>query len=284
MNKSIRVLLDGGLGNQLFQYAYSLYLQERFNTNINLDTCILGSCGLRKMELDKIVSFNNDKIVIVNRKFSFFDKVLFRISNLLQSPFMGYYSETECEPYDKYLSPDITNYKGYWQNANYLIKNRTDILSNINFSTVVDGSFLINKYKIDNNSVSIHVRRGDYVSDERTSKVHGNVCGSDYYKKAIELMKSKLGNINFLIVSDDPEWCVSEFAWLKNSQVVMDTNSHFEDMFIMSRCKGNIIANSTFSWWAAFVNTNEDNVVIAPERWFFNTEVNNIIPYGWFKV
>ena len=141
-----------------------------------------------------------------------------------------------------------------------------------------------------NNSVSVHVRRGDYVLDKNTQEFHG-VCGVDYYLDAIKLIASKMDDLLLVFFSDDTEWAIEEFKNLPYSLIFIDHNkgeNSWKDMFLMSNCKHNIIANSSFSWWAAYLNQNQNKMVIAPKQWFAdptkNSETSDLIPESWIRL
>lgn len=126
-------------------------------------------------------------------------------------------------------------------------------------------------------SISIHVRRGDYVRIN-------NVVGKNYYQKAINIMRKKYKNPIFLVFSDDMTWAKNNLEidekciWVNEDRKLQD----YEELFIMSRCKSNIIANSTFSWWAAWLNRNEDKCVVAPQKWF--PTQGEITPKNWILI
>ena len=137
------------------------------------------------------------------------------------------------------------------------------------------------------NSVSMHFRHGDYVFDEKTNKKHG-VLTLDYYKRAIDIIKSKIDNPVFFMFSDDKEW-VAENAKFNCQTVFVDNNyfgSGHKDMRLMSLCKSNIIANSTFSWWGAYLNLNPEKTVIAPENWLADKKINleDLILKDWLVI
>ena len=131
-------------------------------------------------------------------------------------------------------------------------------------------------------SVSIHVRRGDYL----TSKIYCNLGESEYYNNAIKYISKKDDNLQFLIFSDDSEWCKKNLKLPSNS-IFVDWNrksDSYIDMQLISMCKYNIIANSSFSWWGAWLNSNNDKIVIAPNNWFSKDSLYDgtyIIPKDW---
>ncbi|HOV15035.1 MAG TPA: alpha-1,2-fucosyltransferase, partial [Spirochaetota bacterium] len=136
------------------------------------------------------------------------------------------------------------------------------------------------------NSVSIHVRRGDYVGNIKTLNFHG-VCEIDYYIDAINSIKQKVQNPLFFIFSDDIEWCKNNIKD-ENSIFIDFERDDYVDMYLMTVCKHNIIANSSFSYWAAYLNQNFDKIVIAPKKWFKddnqNKRTEGLIPEKWIRI
>ncbi len=132
-------------------------------------------------------------------------------------------------------------------------------------------------------SVAVHVRRGDYVSDPVTRAFHGN-CSWEYYEHAMRLMRERAGEVQFFFFSDEPQWLRER----QMNGVIVEGLSPQEDMFLMSRCKHQIIANSSFSWWGAWLNRHPEKLVIAPRRWFANEKMEqqtgDLIPDGWIRL
>ena len=134
--------------------------------------------------------------------------------------------------------------------------------------------------KINNtNSVSIHVRRGDYLKDNNIN-IHG-LCSLEYYLRAIEILNMSSYKFSFFIFSDDLEWCKAKFSF--SNDLHFCEGNFLEDFFLMSKCKNNIIANSSFSWWAAFLNENINKTVIYPSNWFANKKDSIYFPTKWLK-
>ena len=132
------------------------------------------------------------------------------------------------------------------------------------------------------NSVSIHIRRGDYIRNLSSMDAHG-LCSKDYYTKSIEVMKREAGkDMHFYLFTDDEAWVTHEMHWDINSTLISG-KSTVEDFYLMSLCKHNIIANSTFSWWAAWLNSNTEKKVIIPKHWTNtnSTEAIELSPSGW---
>ena len=138
----------------------------------------------------------------------------------------------------------------------------------------------------DSNSVSIHIRRGDYVADPTMYTSHGT-CDIDYYNRCVESLTEKVKDTSFFVFSDDPQWSRDSLK-LQYPAIFVDHNDMehgYEDMRLMSQCKHNIIANSSFSWWGAWLNNNENKIVLAPEKWFAKKTyiINDMIPVQWVK-
>lgn len=133
-------------------------------------------------------------------------------------------------------------------------------------------------------TVSIHIRRGDYLS-QQFSAGFGNCCPLAYYREAIHYMKTYLDDITFVLFSDDMDWVKMNLP-LDNA-IYVDHNhgvDSWQDMYLMSMCQHNIIANSTFSWWGAWLNDNTDKIVIAPKRWWSSIENDDVVPESWIRM
>ena len=136
-------------------------------------------------------------------------------------------------------------------------------------------------------SVSLHIRRGDYISNPHTKQYHG-ICDLSYYYLCIEQVGKKVERPHFILFSDDPEW-VRENLKVQYPMVLVDHNTTeyaYEDLRLISQCKHHIIANSTFSWWGAWLNSDTDKMVFAPRRWFGTKEQNDadLIPENWMRI
>lgn len=134
-------------------------------------------------------------------------------------------------------------------------------------------------------SVCIHIRRGDYVENPHTNQVHG-ILPVEYYAKAIQMIRDSLNSPSFFIFSDDPKW-LREQAIFKGMNIISNTkNKDWEEMYLMSQCSHHIIANSSFSWWGAWLAENPDQIVIAPKKWFNDEsfERTDKIPDDWIRI
>jgi hypothetical protein len=257
------IRLTGGLGNQMFQYAYGR--SKTLRSGEALYYYFIDSRGPTKREYGLNV-FNLKEKKINNITAIFLDALW------INTKFM-----------------DRIVRSGYWQSEKFFISFEDEIRKDFQFTKPLGWKNIKIQEKINKtNSVSIHIRRGDYFSDTKISKVHGT-CTRDYYNKAIEYINNKVKDPAFFIFSDDPEWAKNNLKienaiyidWNKN------TDSHI-DMQLMSICKHNIIANSSFSWWSAWLNKNSKKIVIAPQKWFKNSEAQkntkNLIPKEWIRI
>ena len=263
------VKILGGLGNQMFQYAYAKSLEIRgFDVKLDLS-------GFKNYKLHGGYQLDKYNIDIEQAKYS---RILFSRIN----PFKTIKEKTLMFDSDLLLLTGNEYVKGYFQTDKYFFKIRDLLLKQFTLNREISSSTKKYKNKIKNeNSCSVHIRRGDYVSNSKTNNIHGT-CSLSYYQKAIEIIKQKYENINFYIFSDDINW-TKENLKIKNSVYIDHKGMPHEDIYLMSICMHNITANSSFSWWGAWLNKNNDKTVIAPKQWF-KTKKNEIIPGKWIKI
>jgi hypothetical protein len=290
----IIVRLNGGLGNQMFQYALGRKLAIIHNTILKLDTKWFVK-GIRQYELvylniqEEIATA--EEVISMTRMTNSFSN---RITRNLIEPVLPYYKRSQVE--EKYnsfdsnifKSPDNIYLKGYWQTEKYFIDIEKQIRREFIFKKKLDSTNqqLENTIK-KSNAVSVHIRRGDYVSNPEYLEKYGP-CSITYYEKAYKFIENQVSKALYFIFSDDPEWAKSNISFFKPC-IFVEHNSgenSYKDMQLMSMCRHNIIANSSFSWWGAWLNTYPNKVVIAPENWFKDSTAENkdIIPISWFKI
>ena len=177
---------------------------------------------------------------------------------------------------------------GYWQSEKYCSNIKSIILNDFSVSSPLVGKNKILSEQIQNSqSISVHIRRGDYISNPLFADVIGT-CKPEYYQQAISLFNSKLKKTVFYVFSDDIRWA-KENLKLSSKIIYVDHNTEsncVEDLRLMSLCKHNIIANSSFSWWAAYLNRNPGKTVIAPQLWFKDSSLFNkdMIPDSWIRI
>ena len=178
---------------------------------------------------------------------------------------------------------------GYWQSEKYFKGAVEAIRRELIVQKELEGKNLeiAGMIKEVAQPVSIHIRRGDYVSDKKTNQVHG-LCSLDYYESAINRLTETFSSPHFFVFSDDQNW-VKENLKLNLPATYVDHNdaaTNFEDLRLMSLCKHNIIANSSFSWWGAWLNADSEKVVIAPSKWFADNNMNSqdVCPEVWVRI
>jgi hypothetical protein len=284
----------GGLGNQMFQYSAGRALSLARGVDLKLDISDFSCYNLHNgFELDKVFNCQFEyatksdidevlswRAIPIFRKFisnPFFNTI--RSRKLIIEPSLNYWDGFHSLPSSCYLS-------GYWQSLGYFKHFEKKIREDFIFRLPLlnknrDVANLINS----TNSVSLHVRRGDYVKDLKTARIHGT-CSLDYYQSAILHIKNKIKNPFFIIFSDDIEW-VRENIKLNFNSIYVDHNigdASFYDLHLMTLCQNHIIANSSFSWWGAWLSKNNKKIVICPKIWFADRskEVDLAID-GWIQ-
>ena len=178
--------------------------------------------------------------------------------------------------------------KGGWQSEKYFKSYENEIRARLQLKPpLIQNVIEIAKNIKKENAVSVHIRRGDYLRKKIIYEWHG-VMEKEYYAKAFELMHAKTKATRAYYFTDDVDWVAKNLLPSFNGEIISAniTKSHYEDLYLMSQCRHNIIANSSFSWWAAWLNDHSDKIVIAPEKWFGNgpKDTQDIIPPGWYKI
>lgn len=270
--------LCGGLGNQMFQYAAGLAAAWRRGSEVKFDTEWFETTRLHQgLELQRVFglplpepsSAELRRVLgvcarpVVRRLLSRRSFQVLRPKALVIEPHFHYWAGIEYLPDDVYLD-------GYWQSERYFSGIADTIRQQFRFIEPLEprNAALIDEMQ-SFVSVSLHIRRGDFVSDPRVRRVHG-VDLSDYYPAAIATMVEKTAPERFYVFSDGPQW-VQDNLKLPIPYTVVDHNrgaASYRDMQLMSACWHHIIANSSFSWWGAWLNPRPDKIVIAPRNWF----------------
>ncbi len=293
----IIIRMTGGLGNQMFQYALYLKLcsmgrEVKFDdiTEYELDNArpvMLWAFGLTYPRADQEE---------INKITDGFLKLSHRIRRKLFGRKSLEYQEKNCNYDPQVLQRDPAYLTGYFQSEKYFMDVEEQVRRAFTFSEGIwKGQDEEIRRKMQNflgqiqgcESVSVHVRRGDYLEKE---EIYGGICTVAYYKSAIEYMKRKRKESRFFLFSNDPEW-VREWVNANyrgdNRFVIIEGTQEetgYLDLFLMSRCKNHIIANSSFSWWGAWLDENPRKRVIAPAKWANNQEFVDIYWEGMIKI
>jgi hypothetical protein len=289
------VRLIGGLGNQMFQYAAGRALSLLENAKLSLDIAPYEKYQLHNgYELDRVFSIQAKKVSEDElRKFIgwggfFLNKLLVAIdfkkglfkSKYFREPSFSYYNDFNSLGSNIYLD-------GYWQSEKYFQKFEDQIRRDFQFKQIEDPINLQYLKSIEsNNSISIHVRRGDYLSS-KDNQAKYYALTKNYYKIAVSYLNERVINPHYYIFSDDVKWAIENLDIKCPHTFISNNNAEqsYIDMQLMSCCKHNIIANSSFSWWGAWLNPNHQKIVIAPNLWFRDkTNTIDLIPEGWVRI
>ena len=280
---TIRIKLSGGLGNQMFQFATGFSIAKKNNVRLSLDLRYINRRQLfNGFELEKIFNIYS-KVSFLNKPLSFNTLNFKEILNIIDVTYYNF-----KEPHFHYASNilNISNHSfldGYWQSEMYFKDYTKEIKKIFNFSDQLnEQNILIGDDINRNNSISIHIRRGDFLL-KRNNSHYVNL--KEYYLKSIYESSKKFKNPKYFIFTDDPSWAVENFV-LDHPYIVVDINlgtRSFLDMYLMSLCKANIIANSSFSWWGAWLNSKKDKIIYAPKKWFKDKSIctDDLIPNSW---
>lgn len=286
----IIVKIIGGLGNQMFQYAYAKALENK-GLEVKIDISAFetyklhGGYQLDKytIDLDVTTKDENDKFYSNSNVLKILKKFRIDFSKKIIEKNLLFDNDLLSVKYDSYI-------EGYFQCEDYFSSMRDELIKDFTIKNELSqySKKIENQILNKDVSASLHIRRGDYISDEKSNNIHG-ACSLDYYNKAIELMNSKFASISFYIFSDDINWAKKNLDI--NNAIYIDSEEKripHEDIYLMSLCSHNIIANSSFSWWGAWLNQNDNKFVIAPVQWFADNKLEkqskNIVCRSWVKL
>jgi len=280
---TIKIKLSGGLGNQMFQFAAGYALAKQNNVRLNLDLKYINKRKLfNGFELDKVFNIYS-KVNLLNKQ-SFIKSInikeIFKLFNksfyLYKEPHFHYSKDILSLPKHSFLD-------GYWQSELYFKDYTKEIRDIFTFPKNLDAKNkeIMNEIR-EHNSISIHVRRGDFLLESNSN--HSTNL-KQYYLDAIRKSSKLFKNPQYFIFTDDHLWVKQNF--ILNHPYMIVNNNHgsksFLDMHLMSNCKSNIIANSSFSWWSGWLNSTKDKVIYAPKNWFNNKSIStkDLIPKEW---
>ena len=294
----IIVRIRGGLGNQLFQYAFGRNIALRTGAQLKLDTQTYGRGSSNSYRLN---CFNIKADIATEAEVR-------RFVGIVQGGFLGrvrrvwrkhiriglpHFKRTVIEEKNMCFDPNICMMNdnvyldGYWQTEKYFKDIEHTLREELQLVPAPNDWNRILQDKInDTDSVSIHIRRGDYLLPS-TYKVHG-VCPLEYYRAAVDQLTVEVKQPHFFVFSDDPEWARDNLQF-DYPITYIDHNGgdkDYEDLRLMSTCKHHIIANSTFSWWGAWLCSNTEKIVISPKKWFNHSpnDSKDLIPETWRRI
>lgn len=287
----IIIRIKAGLGNQMFQYAFGKALSLERKEHLFLDISSFqnqpAGDAKRAFVLDKFTIQADVLDEATTRKYNsklclFLRKIGHRLRR-----------RSAYTYYPNFLNSTSTYFEGYWINQNYFIKYRDEIINSFKLKNNLTNSSKkildeINKCKEnEETSVSISIRRGDFVSNPNSA--FNGILGVPHYQKAIDFLQKESGLKNFhvFVFSDDIEWAKENLILPCTLSFVSHPNiPDYEELILISKCSHNIIANSTFSWWGAWLNQNEKKIVVAPAQWLKESSAKelDLLPPEWKTV
>lgn len=276
------VRLTGGLGNQMFQYAFGKSMAKQLNQIVNYYYNEIENITDRQFELNE---FQNIPQLISAAEYSKFPQG--RLKDIItRFNFSNYQTLHENNfSIDKIKTKKHNLIIGYWQNYQLIETNKQLIQNSFQIKKTLENSIntIIENKNLDfNNSVGIHIRLGDYLKNPTVHNIHG-VLPKTYYQAAINAISQQIDNPKFYIFTDSPELITTDFE-IDNFEIIKP-NTSIIDLILLSKCKHQIIANSSFSWWAAWLNKNPNKIVFAPKQWYKNPpetfNINQLILPTW---
>jgi len=281
--------LIGGLGNQLFQYAAARRLAQYHQVPLKLDITGFETYKLHNYSLNHfniVETFAQPDEIARYKKQGFIHRVRRRFfPYALQRHILE--KSLSFQPAILNLHPNVY-LQGYWQSERYFIDIAVIIRQEFMIKTPIDAiNAQLSEQITATNAVSLHVRRGDYASNPVFQKVHG-LTSLEYYAKAIQKIAAQVENTHFFIFSDDPDWTRANLNFDVPLTFVThnQADKNYEDLRLMSLCQHHIIANSSFSWWGAWLGGNPKKIICYPAHWANDKNLNtsDIIPNGWQKI
>lgn len=290
------VLLFNGLGNQMSQYAFSLS-KEQYNSRCLVAFDPASENIHNGYELEKIFGIKLPKTFTSRTAFVLYRIChRFKLHKLANSCAFSIIREPLSYTYNKdYLKkgPAMLNvYWGGWHSEKYFKSLRPKLLDLFKFPFVANKTEndlqynkLLRQITEEDNSVSIHVRRGDYLTEPEDSPYNYYICSEKYYLKSIQYLEERYCNLTFYVFSNDIAWCRNVFNGEDFTFVDFNTRSNsWRDMSLMSKCKHHIVANSTFSWWGAWLCQRQDGLTLRPPKFLTNIDTPDFFPENWIDI
>lgn len=290
----IAARLIGGLGNQMFQYAAARRLSVVHRVPIELDLSGFRTYRLHRgfrldhFSLPREVRLRNQGrfVTLLSRRATSLARIGLGVFGLSRQRIVRE-KNFHFDPQILALGEDVY-LDGYWQSPKYFNEIEHVIRDEFKVRDPLAGKNLEFAMRMEDClAVSLHVRRGDYVTDPHTNRYHGT-CGPEYYSAAEAVLRNRLGSLHLFVFSDDPDWVEANLRFASPATVVRHNSPEgdYEDLRLMTFCKHHVIANSTFSWWGAWLCPNPDKVVVAPRNWFrdANHSAADLIPENWTRV
>lgn len=285
----IVIRIMGGLGNQMFQYAlYRRMLEDGYEVRLDDRDIRANGNSHNGFELLNIFSLPEYHPVSESEYKKeqrwFLD---FRIRRKLHLPMQKHVlmeNGSDFISYEKCVESDNRLLHGYWQSEEYFSPAREILLKEFEFQGIDEKNLRTAEQMASEPSVSLHIRRGDYLLPQ-FQWLFGNICTDDYYKSAVRRIQEIAGAYHLYVFTNDIPWVKQNFSFADYTLVDWNTGvDSYKDMYLMSKCRSHIIANSSFSWWGAWLGQNPDKIVIAPSKWLNQGDCSHVVPEPWVRI
>lgn len=282
----VAVQMSGGLGNQMFEYALYLKLKS-MGKEVKMDDFTCYGPRERTKQL-QVFGVSYDRLTQKEYE-ELTDSCMLpwhRIRRKLTGRKDLSYRESGCNFDPEVLRRDHTLLLGYFQTEKYFQDIEEQVREAFQFRNFTP-SRSVREYERrmeECEAVSLHVRRGDYLKPENQA-LFGGICDEAYYERAVSRMRSALPGAKFFVFSNDPSWIKEHY--MGPDFVIVEGNDEdmgYADLYLMSKCRHHILANSSFSWWGAWLDGNPDKIVIAPDRWFNGRDFHDIYTRDMIRV
>lgn len=290
--KKFIISYAGGLGNQMFQYVLRCNFEKKGEVRDDTSYYVHVSDAMPfvltevfpNVRMKEVSDKEKEKYLRLNVSKSILRKVYYKLFGLREKRY--------CEKKDLYFDDAVLlekegYFSGYWQSYKYVELVKDEIAERFRFKETNEKWIReLVKNMREENSVSVHIRAGDYFLPQNVA-LFGNICTEKYYNSAIKLMCNKIDQPLFFVFSNDINWCkenilLDNVVWM--DEETMPKHEDWIEMYLMSCCRHNIIANSSFSWWAAWLNKYQNKIVIAPKKWLQTVEKDEICPEEWIRI
>jgi Glycosyl transferase family 11 len=293
----IIVKLMGGLGNQMFQYALGRTISLKIGAELKVDISSLSNRSIRIKREYMLDAFNVHVMPATYNEVKHLKQgARSRITEIIQRIHRKYSMQPPTyikEKLEFVFDPDVFNtkegyFEGYWQNEKYFRDTKDVLREEFTLRNPLTGKNKEIAERISrSDSVSIHIRRGDYATDATTRDFHG-ICGPDYYTACLDHFAQRIKLPHFFVFSDEPGWVKEKFKVFPPCTVIDHNGPEqcHEDLRLMALCRHHIIANSSFSWWGAWLDSRPDKIVLAPHRWLNvdSLDTSDLLPKEWVKI
>ena len=290
----VLVELNGGLGNQLFQYAFGRRIALDRKAELRFDLSAFTS-QIRQYKLQNFHIVGSPANAAELKRFFWWkhnsiSSLVYRLWDASKVYYRRRCVDEQSIGFDKNIlkCPREVYLRGYWQSEKYFKDVAPTLHEELTVKVPLSGPNLSMMEKIKScTAVSLHVRRGDYVSDPPTTSTHG-ILPLEYYQAAIYLILERIPIPTFFVFSDEVPW-VRENLRVEGAEVIYvehnSTKMDYEDLRLMSHCQHHIVANSSFSWWGAWLCANDSKMVIAPQKWYaIDLDTRDLIPEDWIRL